>query len=151
MKISRIVVGKGVTHRPSADEEVWTKTYIELEAQLAKDEKPEAVKDALLAMLDQWMENIHAGEQAKAMPKLDLAEIESLKWTRYKDKQRAEPGDAAWTFSDPARHDNPEQARIVAELTKAIRQSPNQKLELGQYIFSFSGDNNQFISRRPKK
>jgi len=85
------------------------------------------------------------------IPDLDTADIDALVWTAYKTKQKAEPGQAAWTFSDPERHDLPKNRKTVEELVEAIKRSKNERLRLGDMEYSFSGNEKQFISRRPVK
>ena len=69
-------------------------------------------------------------------------QIEDLPWISYATKKAARPGDAAWIFV---------QKDEKGDLVKAIRESPSQRLELDPYVFTFSGNQNQFISRRPLK
>jgi len=78
-------------------------------------------------------------EELARIPQID---IEGLPWISYATKSAAKPGEAAWikANTDPA-----------WELAKAIRESEGQKLELDPYIFTFSGDRDQFITRRPLK
>jgi len=87
--------------------------------------------------------------ETPVIPAVDTADIDALVWTTYKTKQKAEPGQAAWTFSDPERHDNPDHKRTVKELVKAIKGSENQRFRIGDMEYSFSGNEKQFISRRP--
>jgi len=148
MKVSKIVIGKGRTSRPSEAEE-WIREYYELEIEVADNKEIPVARDYALSLIDSWLAK--PPEKPEWIPKLDIAEINALVWTTYKTKERAQPGQAAWCFADPERHDNPEHRPIVQELVKAIEASKDGKLELGDMVYTFSGSENQFISRRPLK
>ncbi len=82
------------------------------------------------------------------IPKLDLANLDTLPWTTYRTKELAEPGHTGWiknprNFSD---FDNP----VAADLANALTRSDG-KLELGEYVYSLSGKEKQFINRKPIK
>jgi len=144
LRVVRVRVGKGRTSRPGEAEE-WVREYYELEVELGEGEDAGLARDWALSQIDQWLTQPSAPEW---IPKLDIADVDGLVWTSYKTKERAKPGEAAWTFSDPERHDDPEKRRTVRELSRAI-QTCGGRLELGDMIYSFSGSENQFISRRP--
>jgi len=57
---------------------------------------------------------------------VDLADVERLPWKGYQTKALIEPGHTGWIFWEKDRG---------AELAKAIRESPEQKLKLGPYEF----------------
>lgn len=78
-------------------------------------------------------------EEIGRIPRIDL---EGLPFTSYATKKPARAGEAGWI-----RTNNPD----AGDLANAISDSPNQRLELEPYVFTFSGDNDQFISRRPLK
>lgn len=90
----------------------------------------------------------------EAMPKIDLAELEELPWTKWKkDEQgnriKASPGEPGW-IKNAAYFTDFEAPAVQLELTKALKKAGG-KLDLGQYLFSFSGKEEPFITRRPKK
>ena len=149
MKITKIAIGKGRSVPKKGPEGEWDKVFYHVEAEVSESEDPEAVRIGLEATLDSWL--AQPPTTPEWIPKLDIGEVNDLIWTTYKTKERAKPSEAAWTFSGEAKHDNPEHKFILAELIKAIKASPNERLELGDMEHSFSGAENQFISRRPAK
>jgi len=70
---------------------------------------------------------------------IDLADIEALPWKNYQTKQPVGPGHTGWIMWD---------REGGAELAKAVRESPEQKLKIGPYEISFSGKEKQFLSRK---
>jgi len=139
-KITRLVVGRGRTSRPSEQEE-WIKEYYELEvdvSDLTTEDSLEKARTSLEQKLISWLSEPIVPQ----IPKLDMAEIEKLPWKRYKDKMPCKPGDSGWVFGN---------TRGAEELVKAIKASPQEKLELPPYQFSFSGKEKQFISRKAMK
>ena len=148
VRVAKVRVGKGRTSRPSQAEE-WVKEYYEIELEIGDDKELPVARDFALAQIDSWL--AQAPTAPEYIPQLDIGEINDLLWTTYKTKERAQPSQAAWTFSDPARHGKREDERVVEELVKAIRASENEKLQLGDMEYSFSGAEKQFISRRPAK
>jgi len=136
-------VGRGLTSRPSPDEELWERKYYEVEAELDEGEDVEAARIGLEHALEQWL----SGEIA--IPRLDEADLELLPWISYITKRRCEKGDEpGWIFSDPSRHLSENQS-LVSELVKAIKKVG--KLELGKCVYSFSGDKSQFIRREKRR
>ncbi|MFX0199459.1 MAG: hypothetical protein ACFFCW_25335 [Candidatus Hodarchaeota archaeon] len=92
-------------------------------------------------------------EAIEAIPRIDLAELEEVPFVKWqKDAQGnhipAGKGEPGWTMN-PAYFSSVEASPALLELIKAI-QKADGKLELGEYLFSFSGDKDQFINRRPK-
>jgi len=139
-KIVRLVVGRGRTTRPS-DQEEWIREYYELEADvtdLATEESLEQARVKLEGKLISWLSE----PTAPQLPKLDMAEVEKLPWKTYKDKTPCTPGESGWAFAN---------APGAEGLVKAIKSSPNEKLELPPYRFTFSGKEKQFISRKAIK
>jgi len=139
-KIIRLVVGRGRTSRPS-DQEEWTREYYELEADvtdLATEESLEQARVKLEGKLISWLSE----PTAPQLPKLDMAEVEKLPWTRYSDKMPCKPGDSGWVLR---------KVEGTEELVKAIKAAPKEKLELSPYQFTFSGTEKQFISRKAIK
>jgi len=148
MKVVKVRVGRGRTSRPSEAEE-WVREYYELEIEITDDKEIPIARDYALSLIDQWLAQLPTAPEW--IPKLDIGEINDLLWTTYKTKERAKPAQAAWTFSDPTRHDKAEDKHVVEELVKAIRASSDGNLQLGDMEFSFSGAEKQFISRRPAR
>jgi hypothetical protein len=151
-KISKIVefkIGKGKTAKPSPDVEEWTRKYIELTIKLPEQFTEQGFHEAV-AKAEMIIDDLLKQPETPQIPHLDIAEIGDLLWTRYKDRAKAERDDeAAWTFSDPAKHDNPEHRKTVEKLVKAIKGSSDGKLRIGNVEFSLSGENKQFVSRKP--
>lgn len=148
-KIEKIVIGKGKTNRPSVDVEEWTRKYLELTIRLPEQFTSEGFQEALVhaeKIIDDWL----ATPEVPKIPKLDEAELAELPWKSYKTKEPCKPNEPGWIFSDLKRHEEPQQ-KIVLELVEAIGKAPQQKLELAQFQYAFSGQERQFISRRPLK
>lgn len=92
--------------------------------------------------------------EINAIPRIDLAELEELPWTKWKKDDQgkriaAGVGEAGW-IKNPAYFTGFEAPPVQLELTKALKRAGG-KLELGEYIFSFSGKDDMFVTRRPKK
>ena len=141
MKVTRVVVGKGRTNRPS-DAEEWLREYYEIEIQVESDrEIPDARKWAM-SLIDKWLSEAPTMQ----VPGLDPEKLEGLPWTSYQTKQRCKPGEAGWIFS------NTEGAEALVDLIKT--QGKDIPVTMGEghvFLIRFSGKDNQFISRRPKK
>ena len=147
MQVTKIVVGKGRSEdRTQGKEGKWLKVFYEIEATLDEGEDPVAAKLGIEHMLDQWLQGEIVGPEDP--PKLDLANLEALPWTTYRTKELAEPGHTGWIknprnfpdFDDP----------VAADLAKTLTRSDG-KLELGEYVYSLSGKEKQFINRKPIK
>jgi len=117
------------------------KEYYELEADVTDITAEDGLEKARVG-LEQKLIGWLSEPAAPQLPKLNMAEIEKLPWKDYQRKQPCRPGDPGWIFT------NVEGAQELASLIKA---SPKEKLVLPPYQFSFSGQENQFISRRPIK
>lgn len=151
VKVTRLVVGKGKTTKPTEAEE-WHKTYYEMEAEVPETYTLDSLEEIRVQMeyiIDGWLSE---GEvEAVETPQLDMAEIQTLVWISYKTKKPCEaPDEPGWIFSDPSRHE-PEKQEIVSRLALAIEGAPENKLQLGETIYRFSGpkeDPRLFISRR---
>jgi len=90
----------------------------------------------------------------EAIPKIDLAELEQLPWMKWKKDEQgnrvpAGQGEPGW-IKNPAYFTGLEAPQVQLELAKALARAGG-KLELGEYLFSFSGKEKQFITRRPVK
>lgn len=71
--------------------------------------------------------------------------VEGLGWTSYATKQPAAPEEAAWTFVN----DRDGRVKTEAEpLLKALNQSQNGRITVGDFEYRLSGDG-RFIQRRP--
>ena len=151
-KILSFRMGKGRTVRPSEGEE-WIRKYLELEIRLPEQFTEEDLHEALTRaeyLLDSWLEATEV--QAGAIPQLDIGEINALIWMSYKTKQPCtKPDEPGWIFSSAERHP-PDSQKAVQKLAEAIEKAPQNKLELGNVQYTFSGpkeDPKLFISRRP--
>jgi hypothetical protein len=67
-------------------------------------------------------------------------DISKLPWKSYKTKQNATPEEAAWIFSNTKE----------AEALLATLKSSDGKKIIGNFEYSFSGNEKQFIARKPK-
>jgi len=90
-------------------------------------------------------------EVNEIMKNLDIAELETLEWRqgRFVKNQRAKKGEHGWIFREP-REASDKTRLLIDNLTHAIVRAGGT-LELGPYIFEFSGTNSQYISRKPRK
>jgi hypothetical protein len=148
----RVRVGKVRTIRPG-DQEEWIKEYYELEMTVQDPSEIAAARANMLGTIDAWLNEAVKAERVKAaIPRLDLAQLEELPWTRYKTRERAEPGDAGWIKNPEYFEDVKEEPgrTLAMDLAKAIRAGEG-KLQLGEYEFSLSGEDGRFIGRRPVK
>ena len=142
MRVSRIVVGKGKSLPVQGPEGEWLKVFYQVEAVLDEGEDPAAARLGIEHMLDQWLQGELVGAEA-ATPKLDPAKLDELPWTPYREGHRA-----GW-IKNPAYFSNFDEPAAV-ELSKALKRAGG-KLELGEYVYSFSGKEKQFISRKPAR
>jgi hypothetical protein len=71
------------------------------------------------------------------LPGTDLS---NLPWKSYKTKQNATPDEAAWIFSNTQ----------GAEALLATLKSNDGKKTIGNFEYTFSGNEKQFIARKPK-
>jgi hypothetical protein len=148
----RVRVGKGRTIRPG-DQEEWIEEYYELETTVQDPSEIATARATMLGTIDAWLNEAVKAERVKAaIPRLDLAQLEELPWTKYKTRERAKPGDAGWIKNPEFFKDVKEEpARSLAiDLAKTIK-AGGGKLQLGEYEFSLSGENDRFIGRRPVK
>lgn len=88
------------------------------------------------------------------VPGINLEELEKLPWTTWKKDEEgnrtpAKPGEPGWV-KNPAYFTSLETPPIQLELVEAIKKAGG-KLELGGYTFSFSGKDEMFVTRRPRK
>ena len=144
--MTKIVVGKGKSVSVGGPEGEWLKVFYQVEAVLNEGEDPVAARLGIEHMLDQWLQGEIVGPEA-AIPKLDLTDLDALPWLTYQ-KEPAEPGHSGW-IKNPAYFSNFFEP-AAAELSKALTRA-GRKLELGEYVYSFSGKEKQFISRKPAK
>jgi len=145
-RIEKFVIGKGVTSRPSEAEE-WTRRYLELTVRLPEETSERDFYESLLRaerIIDDYLSQM----ETLAIPSLDIAEVQQLPWTSYQTKQPCtRPDESGWILSDPGRHEAEKQG-VVKELRRAIEKAPNQKLVLGEMLYTLSGQEKQFITRR---
>lgn len=90
----------------------------------------------------------------ETVPRIDLAELEELPWTTWKKDEKgnrvpAGEGEAGW-IKNPAYFTGFEAPAVQLELVKALKKTSG-KLELGHHTFKFSGKDDMFVARYPKK
>lgn len=95
-----------------------------------------------------------AQAEIEAISRIDLEELEKLPWTQWKKDAQgnripAKQGEPGW-LKNPAYFTSLEAPPVQLDLVKAIKKAGG-RLELGEYVFQFSGDNNMFVTRRPKR
>lgn len=118
--ISKLVVKAGKTTGPDYE--------IEFNFTSAPTkEEFEGARKAALDAINAWQNEVRAEE------------FDKLPWRDYKTKEPVGTGHTGWIMWE---RDN------GADLAKLIRQAPAEKLKLGQYEFTFSGKEKQFISRK---
>lgn len=87
------------------------------------------------------------------IPDIDIAELNEAPWQTYK-KKPARPDQTAWVKNPVEFVSWQDPPKVLAQLVKALRLSPNQELVLGDKIYSFGGKGDMkdhFISRKPYK
>ena len=139
-RISRLVVDRGKSRSSSGEE--WIRILYGIEFEFSPDATMKDFEDARKASdakIIEWLKEKAVEKPAMPNP-LDPAEIDKLPWKPYKEGHRA-----AWIFSNV-----PE----AQPLAKAIRESPEQRIELGEFQYRFSEPKEDpllFISRNPTK
>ena len=150
-RISKLLVDRGKTKSASGEE--WNKVLYGIEFEFSSEATMKDFEDARQAAdakIVEWIKEKFAEKVAEgavekpAMPAMpsrrDPAQLEKLPWKPYKEGHRA-----GWIFSNL-----PE----AQDLAKAIRESPEQKIEVGEFQYRFSGPKEDpllFISRNPTK
>jgi hypothetical protein len=103
----------------------------------------EDAKNRVLDLLDKWTDEVKGTsdvqESVKNIPKVDLAKTDSLPWKTFQ-KEPAKPDETAWVFR------NHESAK---ELSAAIEKAGKDGLTIGNMNYTFSGNQQQFINRKP--
>lgn len=128
MKIERIVIAKGKSVPVNGPEGEWNKTFYQLEALLAEGDNIQVIKADLENMIDYWL-------STGSKPVETAINVESLPWTDFKNKK------GAWIFSKKVE---------AKSLLEKLKQRPDKTLEIGDYKYTISGDQGQFISRFKK-
>ena len=139
VRISRLTVDRGESKSNSG--EVWKRCFYGIECEFSSEATAKDFEDARKAADSKIVEWIKEGiaEKPVAPSALDPTQQDKLPWKPYKAGHRA-----GWVFSNL-----PE----AQDLAKAIRESPEQKIELGEFQYRFSGPKEDpllFISRNPK-
>lgn len=78
-------------------------------------------------------------EQAKQLPGSN--DFNELPWKSYKTKEKAEPTEAGWIFSNT----------IGAEALLATIKTNGDKTQIGNFEYQLQGSERQFIARKPVK
>ena len=142
-RISRLVVDRGKSKSSSGEE--WNRVLYGIEFEFSPDATGKDFEDARQAAearISEWLKEKVAEKvvEKPAAPswRVDPAQLEKLPWKPYREGHRA-----GWVFSNV-----PE----AQDLAKAIRESPEQKIEVGEFQYRFSGPKEDpllFISRNP--
>ena len=128
MEIERIVIAKGRSAPVNGPEGEWNKTFYQLEALLVEGDNIQVIKQDLENMIDYWL-------STGSKPVETAIAVESLPWREFKNRK------GAWIFT------NQEGAE---DLRKKLETTPDKTLEIGDYKYTISGDQGQFISRFKK-
>ena len=133
-RILQLTFGRGKTQR-STEQEGWIKTYYEIREKVIviSERDLETKWKALESEVDKRL----SMPSPPPPPPLDPAQLEKLPWTPYHKGHRA-----AWIKTEQ---------EGAEKLVEAIKSSPDGKVEIGDYLYRFSGDQKQFISRNPTK
>jgi hypothetical protein len=140
VRISRLTVDRGESKSNSG--EVWKRCFYGIEFEFSSEATTKDFEDAhkvAEAKFNEWMSESFKEKPTQEKRSLNVDEIDRLLWKPYKAGHRA-----GWIFSNL-----PE----AQDLAKAIRESPEQKIELGEFQYRFSGPKEDpllFISRNPK-
>ena len=152
-KVTKLVVGKGRTTRPSEQEE-WLKEYYQLEIELGDSSELEIAKANALGVLDGWLSktpsaNVTIQKEELKVPDVDLHKLEhDENWRSWRKDEKnqctfpAEEGKAGWIRIKNA-------GDTVLRLVKAMKKQGLQKVSLGLFEYKFSGED--FLQRRPLK
>ena len=138
-RISKLLVDRGKTKSSSGKE--WTRVLYGIEFEFSSDATVKDFEDARQAAearISEWLKEKVAEKPAMPSWRVDPAQLEKLPWKPYREGHRA-----GWVFSNL-----PE----AQDLAKAIRESPEQKIEVGEFQYRFSGPKEDpllFISRNP--
>jgi hypothetical protein len=139
VRISRLTVDRGESKSNSG--EVWKRCFYGIEFEFSSEATAKDFEDAHQAAdakIIEWLKEKVAEKPATPSWRVDPAQLEKLPWKPYKEGHRA-----AWIFS------NVPEAQPLAQ---AIRESPEQKIEVGEFQYRFSGPKEDpllFISRNP--
>jgi len=135
-RITKLAVERGKTKSSTGEESNRLFYGIEFEFSLDATTKDfEDARQAAETKISEWMKESLTHTSAA----LDINRIDKLPWKHYQTKEVVGPGHTGWILWE---RDG------GAELARAIRESPEQKLKLGPYEFVFSGKEKHFISRR---
>ena len=140
MRVSRIVVGKGKTERPTEAEE-WTKTYFEVEVTVNDDKEVPLAKEWALSLIDSWLEEKpKPGFEPGNIPDFNPDDLINHEW---KGKKKADGSYAkgslewGWDFKD----------NFSPETIKMLEKGP---LTIDGYEFSLSESGNLVYARKKK-
>ena len=128
MKIERIIVGKGKSVPVDGPDGEWSKQYYQVEALLTEVDNIQLVKEDLSNMLEYWL------SEAKPEAPMDT-EFEALPWREFKNRK------GAWIFTNESG---------AEDLRNKLEAASGKTLEIGDYKYTISGDQGQFISRFKK-
>lgn len=84
------------------------------------------------------------------IPQLDISDIQELPW-KTRGKTLASKSGYAWMFTHNDRDLKPQQQEIIDALCSAISTAKDGEVDLGEFIFKFSGRDNALLNRIPKK
>ena len=151
-KVTKLVVGKGRTTRPSEQKE-WLKEYYELEIELGDSSELEIAKANATGLIDGWLSKIPTTPpKAKVnvqIPNVDLHELEhDGAWRLWKKDGSgqcifpAQEGQSAWLRIKNA-------GNTVLTLVQAMKNQGLEKVSLGLFEYKFSGED--FLQRRALK
>jgi len=142
----RLVVEKGVTAKVGED---YIRSNFTLEVDLSVieqlDKTIDETRKRVVAMMDKWIDEEKGAasiqKEVAEIPDIDPAEIADLGWKNFQ-KELCEPDEVGWIMQN---------TKGAEKLSEAIVKGGGE-LQIGEFIYNFSGDKKQFINRRhPKK
>jgi len=140
-----LVVEKGVTAKVGND---FVKASYTLEVELSSlEQNVETVEDAkkrVENLIDKWIEEekgvASAMREVAKVPEIDIGDVDDLPWKNFK-KEPCQPHEVGWIMRN---HEAAQ--KLVSAMEKA-----GGSLVIGEWEYTFSGDRQQFINRKPPK
>jgi len=142
----RLVVEKGITTKVGED---YVKAAYTLEVDLSTleqtDKTVEDSKKLVENLIDKWIEEeiavASAMKEVAKVPEMDVGELGDFPWKTFKTKEQCQPHEAGWIMRN---------FEGATKLEEALEKAKGP-LVIGEFEYSFSGDRQQFINRKPKK
>jgi hypothetical protein len=132
LRVTKLTVGRGNRNNPPGED-----AYYEVETEVECEGELEEARAKLQSILNGWLKT-----EAQPLPTgLSPDKLNSLPWRSFEKKgEPAMVGEAGWVFAD---------TKGAEDLVEAVKTSKKEVLRLKNFEYSFSGDESQFLNRRP--